>query len=144
MHQWLRRLGSHVHFIRRILIDMNTICPADCFESKTGLCSRFMKEEDGWLDFGPLLRAVWDLDMAVDISVVQPMGAAHEAVVRKHIRDRNVTYEPVTACNAASLTDVVRSLCKDELELKKYGRQISTIGLARDGSGGVIHFDKTH
>jgi hypothetical protein len=66
---WLRQIGQHKFFIRKLIIDPGSICPAACDGPELATLQTF-RPRDGYLQFGALLRAIWDSDLKILVSFV--------------------------------------------------------------------------
>jgi hypothetical protein len=139
---WLAQLGSRVHLLRKIELDLDTLCPARCND-------RIVQEdiidvsEKGPISILPLLRVLWAGNLQIDVKVVHPNNAAYDKCVI--LRQ---TYHPARPplhfdISGRALTVTIRCLQRDDLNLKKYHRTLGEIHLKRDGSGGWITFLST-
>ena len=132
---WLKGLGSQAGMVRKVIIDLGFSCPWRYTWNRSE--GRHM--ECGLLDFKPLLMAIWNQNLDIDISAVHSSywdetGVAHYA---------DSSPPTTSAGNATAITQVLRALLRDELCLKRYGRLLGSIGVRRDGSGSVLQWCST-
>jgi hypothetical protein len=137
---WLTSLGDQVQWIRKLVIDLDGLCPSQCTAALTHHQPAF-EPKDNMINFGPLILALWSHGLRVDISVEQPKGGFFSATKNMHssLRLTNKDYE----CNTIGISAILRSLVDDGQDLKKYGPQISALGIRRDGEGGVVRWGTT-
>jgi hypothetical protein len=133
--RWLRGIGQHQSFVRRLCVDIGSVCSlgCTCVEQSRGPTFR---REDGFLHFGDLVQAVWTSDSKMiitftDQGIMADTTALSEEQIAAHVR---------SACDLKRLGEVVQALFRDELGMKKFRRAIGDIGIKADGSGGVFVF----
>jgi hypothetical protein len=141
---WINALGGQPRSLRKIVFDIDTLCPLECYadaEGCTEYWSRF-RRRDGLIEVQALLRAIWSQDLHFDIETVQPkeqpylkVKAWGPSLVSDHPSNGNY------ACDPAAITKGLNSLVRDELGLRKYGRLLRGIGIKRNGSGGMVSWE---
>jgi hypothetical protein len=144
---WLGNIGQQTSLIRNLVIDLDALCPVGCrgswgFMSMEDSC---FKSQDGLIEVQDLLRAIWNHNMDVVVTFIQPQSQAfqdmrHSASEYSHT---NLALQ-CFVCNAAIITKVFESLMKDQLGLQKYGRLLGGVGIKRDGSGGSVTWTASH
>lgn len=137
---WLNSLGNQVQWVRKLVINLDGLCPSQCAAALADHRPAF-EPRDNLIDFGPLVLAIWSHGMRIDVSVVQPKSGFFSATKNMHSSLHLITkdYE----CDTTGISTILRSLVDNRQELKKYGPQISALGIRRDGGGGVIRWGTT-
>jgi hypothetical protein len=141
---WLRQIGQHKSFVRKLCIDLGSICPVDRKVIRQAEPQTF-RPHDGYLQFGALLQAVWasDRQMAVTFIDPQPHSYCHIEPDPRHAP--TLTYDYTTphtrsTRNVGRLNQTFQLLCNDGLGMRKFRRAILDLGIKVDGSGGVFVF----
>jgi hypothetical protein len=139
---WLRQIGQHWRSVRKLEIDLQSICPSDCY---CCVAAHDFRLHNGYLEFGPLLQAIWADDLDITITFTNSKEATYRSFNVNSQGDRcgpalqSVYYLlNENGCIAERLTRTVQALCNDDLGLKRYRRVIGNIGVCRDGSAGVV------
>ena len=138
---WMRQLGSRVRLIRKLEIDFDALCPANC---PTVHCTStdVFNPSKGPIDVTVLLIALWANDVYPDIHIVY-----HEDKIQNTCGNFSLSSSDKSSAkldkSGPALDRLLRSMVHDELRLKRYLRTISYIGLDRDASGGRIVFTST-
>ncbi|CAN9313156.1 unnamed protein product [Alternaria sp. RS040] len=125
------RIGTQAHWLRKIVLDLCLLTTPKLYRSlahpdrvKDGALERF--------EITPLLHAIWNLDINVDVSLV------------------NTRYFPPIHgltdldLNAPSMSAILKSILGGQLELRKYGRLLYAVTIYADGSGGEINWGTTN
>ncbi|CAN9202958.1 unnamed protein product [Alternaria alternata] len=125
------RIGTQAHWLRKVVLDLCVLESSELYRSlaypdqvKDGAPGRF--------EITPLLRAVWSLDLNVDVSLVNTRG--HSPV--QGFADLNF--------NAPSMSAILKSILGGQLELRKYGRLLYAVNIYGDASGGEINWGTTN
>jgi hypothetical protein len=139
---WLRQIGQYRRFVRKLEIDLQGICPSGCH---CCVAAHDFRLHDGYLEFGPLLKAIWADDLDIAITFTNSKKATNRSF---NVDSQGNRFGPAVqsvyytlnenGCIAERLTRTVQALCKDDLGLKRYRRVIGNIGVCRDGSAGVV------
>ncbi|RYN79338.1 hypothetical protein AA0120_g10734 [Alternaria tenuissima] len=124
------RIGTQAQWLRKIELDLCLLTKSKLYRSlahpdrvKYGALERF--------EITPFLRAIWDLDLNVDVSLV------------------NTRYFPPIHgltdldLNAPSMSAIFKSILGGQLGLRKYGRLLYAVTICGDGSGGEISWGTT-
>jgi hypothetical protein len=137
---WLTSLGDQIQWVRKLVINLDGLCPSQCTAALTHHQPAF-EPKDNMINFGPLILAIWSYGLRIDISVVQPKSGFFSATKNMHssLHLTNRDYE----CNITGISAILRSLVDDGQDLKKYGPQISALGIRRDGEGGIVRWGTT-
>jgi hypothetical protein len=130
---WLKQLGNGMRLIRKLELDLDSLCPERC-SSETPEILSFDIHKEGLIDVLPLLSLVWDEDPQFDIRVVRAKHEAYQSCVELHNSEGDYSM----SCEA--LTATLRAIQRDDLDVKRLHRGIAHIGLKRDGSGGAVVF----
>jgi hypothetical protein len=134
---WLKQLGSGLRLIRKLELDLDTLCPKRCSTQTTTRLS-FDVHIEGLIDVLPLLSLVWDEDLHFDIRLVQAKHEAYQSCVELHTEYGARSRDYSMPCEA--LTAALRAFQRDDLDMKRLRRVIAHVGLKRDGSGGAVVF----
>jgi hypothetical protein len=132
--EWLRILGSHSKWLKKLTINLDALCRADCPRE-----SRIPSRSDptgSLLEILPLVRLAWNSDEKLEIAFVHPQAPAHGFSEAAH----GVAPAPTTRINALSLTDVIRAMSEDQLHIRPHDFLVHSIGIRRDGSMGGVSF----
>lgn len=121
------RTGTQAQWLREIELDLCLLTKSKHYRSlahpdrvKYGALERF--------EITPFLRAIWDLDLNVDVSLV------------------NTRYFPPIHgltdldLNAPSMSAIFKSILGGQLGLRKYGRLLYAVTICGDGFGGEIRW----
>jgi hypothetical protein len=133
---WLRQIGQHKYFVRRLVIDLGSTCPSGCDGTDQTLGHTF-RRTDGYLQFGDLLRAIWASDLKIAITFV---AAARHCHIRFEDVDHQNSPTSQALTDAERLSKTFEALAKDELDMKKFRRVIGDIGITPNGTGGIFVF----
>lgn len=132
--RWLRGIAQHQSFVRKLCIDIGSVCilGSFCVEQTRGPTFR---REDGYLHFGELVQAVSTSETKMVITFTDQDIMADATTLSE---DNPALTR--SACDPKRLSVVVQALCKDTLGMKKSRRAIGDIGIKADGSAGVFVF----
>lgn len=143
--RWLTTIGNYKLLVRKIVIDLDALCHEHCEYARHYCHSRTTNGSHGLLDFTQLLRTLWEQEIKAKIVFLQPQRESHRYWGRFAEPSRRARHPVPPAasygCNAAALTQVLRALRSNGMDIKKYNRILSTIHVHRDGSGGLIMYE---
>jgi len=129
----LSALGSQIRFLKKVNIDLDTLCPMLC-QRYNGTFS-YEGLGEGYLHAEPLLRMLWRDDWSFDVVFV-----GHRRL-GKHSQEE---HQDIAKLDADVMTDMIRTLRRDELGIKKWMDIICMIGVRRDGTEGFLLLRSTH
>jgi len=99
--EFFSRLGSQAHWLRNIVLDLDYLQTKNCFRGEARLDNDFEEQERVFderlelFEVTPFLRAIWRLQVDVDVSFTQPFGPA------------NHQGWEVFQCHASSITTIM-------------------------------------
>jgi hypothetical protein len=115
--QFLKRLGSQAHWIRKVTIDLERLSLTDYYDFVDGRAPRKYCGFDIW----PLLCILWDHDLAVDITYIN-----HE-------------FTPGLAFKASAIALTTHCLLEGQLMMLKASHILTgAVFIDYNGSGGDI------
>jgi hypothetical protein len=136
---WLDSLGSCAYPLEKVVIELDTLCPRGCFGQDSVLnCWDIFRREDELIEVHPLLQALWNMDFKPSLEVRQPQGLCHRKFQSWSRMTCNVFDLGRFDLDVTAITSVLCALLHDQLDLRRYGRQLGGIGIKRDGSGGAV------
>ena len=117
-------LGSQASWLQKIALDLEGFTEEDHYHTETNdwRCPVFRYRGPALFDVTPLLRAIWDLKLKVDVRMIE----------------RRDSLIPI-GCGEA-MTRVIRSILSGQLCLRQYGPQVTAVAVKHDGSGGSINW----
>jgi hypothetical protein len=137
---WITALGKHAHLLRKVEIDIDTICPIDCQEP----CDNWTRtpfQSRGLIEVGRLLSMIWSGGLrALDFTFISIPS------VNSSYSGHFDSYDMAQRHNEwdlSALSSLLRTPLRDAAGIAKYWRTIGNISLERDGSGGVVTFWST-
>ncbi|KAH3911201.1 hypothetical protein HBH56_131710 [Parastagonospora nodorum] len=134
--EWLRQIGQHRVFISKLVIDLESVCPGRC-DTKQSLLQTF-QPEDGYIQFGKLLQAIWANDLKIVISFVYQCRYSEPVLGRLPWTEAHTEYQgPISAEN---ITVLFQALARDDLGMKKFRNAIGDVGIEKHGEFGIIVF----
>jgi hypothetical protein len=138
-HSWLHQIGQHRFFVRKLVIDLGSICYLN-HKPRAWDQSQTFRTRDGFLHFGALLDAVWASNQRMAITLIDPKPhlschipldqPRNNSVYTRYYSNTLIT-EPR---NVEKLNAVFQALCKDELGMRKFCRAIRDVGIMTDAS----------
>jgi len=142
---WLDRIGSRAHLLRKVEVDLDTLCPPNC--RYVGDHREYVTEIDqagkGMIDITPLLGLVWTRYPALQLSLVFVHNTVQDECKEAldHLRHGQTPLDrrtwPSVLCEP-TVKDTFQLLRQDSLGIKKFWPSILSIGLSRDGLRGVV------
>lgn len=129
------QLECHKQFLRKIDLDLDTVCPANCPRT-SGYHLKYWEFDplgEGTFNIAALLHLIWSEDLRVALHVTQPKNEAYSK--RFEPRPSTTVFHDVQ-CEA--LNHIIRSIQEGALDLKKFGHLISYVTLRRDAQGGPL------
>lgn len=134
---WLRQIGQHKFFLRKLVIDISSTCSLGCVDTEKARLSTF-RPNDGYHQFGALLQSIWASDLKMMVSFVKTLQlSGHRCSLRPSTQRRA---RSSAASNVERLTATFQALAKDDLDMKRFRRAIGDIGIKADGTVGVFAF----
>lgn len=133
---WLRRLGQHKAFIKKLVIDLGSVCPPRCY-TKPSLLQTF-RPNDECIQFGGLLQAIWADELKMVVSFVYQELYTAPVSQGRTLNQASTTYRsPISAEN---ITTMFQALARDDLGMKKFRHAIGDIGIEKHGEFGIMVF----
>ena len=83
--RWLENLGEQAHSQRKLVIDIDALCPADCWGSGLQGSFEMLPGEQGWVEVLPLLQLIWTRRLDLEVEFVQLRGEAHRELSRRYV-----------------------------------------------------------
>ncbi|KAF2127920.1 hypothetical protein P153DRAFT_397814 [Dothidotthia symphoricarpi CBS 119687] len=140
---WLTNLGSQLAQVKKVVVDMGSLCPERCHSADDAIMDCVYSDPrigSACIEIFPLLRVIWSRNWHGNITFAScnrptcPDGSVNHRV-----------YEPTyDESGFGALTQTVRFLRRDDLDIKKAMPLICHIAVARDGQRGVVIFRSTH
>jgi hypothetical protein len=136
---WLRQIGQHRFFVRKLIVDLGSICYMND-KPMISNNSQTFRTCDGFLQFGALLDAVWASDQRMDVTLIDPKPhpSCH---ISQDLQRNNCTYFQrysdsikTNERNLEKLNAVFKALCNDELGMRKFRRAIRDVGITKSAS----------
>jgi hypothetical protein len=136
---WLRQIGQHNRFVRKLCVDLGSICPLQSHIVQQNKQQTF-RSSDGFLQIGPLLGAVWASDGQMVVRFIDNQPGLHCQVFHKrhqqasqytHHNSHTFTTQPR---DVERFNTVFQALCNDALGMRKFRRAIRDVGITADGS----------
>jgi len=115
---FFQRLGSQVHWIRKVILDITSRPWAPNFDIWS-----FPYTYDVF-EVGILLRFLWHHRLALDVAYLQYKGASRDV------------------CNPPAMTRVMRCILEGQVMLKASRSQMLEIAIKYDGSGGMFRLGR--
>ncbi|KAI4610611.1 hypothetical protein J4E83_008225 [Alternaria metachromatica] len=116
---FLQRLGSQVHWIRKVILDITTRQWASKFD-RCGYPYTY-----DVFEVGILLEFLWHHRLAIEVAYLQDKVASWEV------------------CNAPAMTRIMRCILEGQMMLKASRSQMLEIAIKYDGSGGMFRLVKS-
>ncbi|KAF2030517.1 hypothetical protein EK21DRAFT_111830 [Setomelanomma holmii] len=144
---WLSQIGQHKTLVRRLQISLGSICPRFCNRTDRGSAAparvQTFRRQDGYLQFGMLLREIWANNLKLEIKFTDE-EQTHARVAYTIYRSSGCYQEQDSrapaqyGCNPERMSQLLQALCNDELGFKKFLRVIGDIGCRMNGLEGVF------
>jgi hypothetical protein len=135
---WLKRIGNHIQMLRKLELDVNNVCSTHCRIGRMGYWARTTLHAEALIDLGPILCIIWREGLnALEVSFVKPKKNMRNCPIAQI---RGFPLQTSYGCDVPALNKLMRSLLRDDLDIKKYCRSIDSISIRRDGSGGLVAF----
>jgi hypothetical protein len=134
---WLHQIGQHKFFLRRLCIDLGSICVVGCRVRPQPQPQTFLPR-DGYLQFGSLLQLVWESDRQITVTFMDPQPHLRcfiefqlpQTIAHIH---RYINETTQTGRNVERLNQTFQLLCNDGWCMKKFRRAIEDVGIKPDG-----------
>jgi hypothetical protein len=132
---WLYRLGSQRSLVKKIWLDLNSMCRVHCPDyfgeaNSTVLYGSEPRSNEFAVAFLPFLKVVWKYNLQARLSIAQTS-----------LPNSIVTYNmnrPPSIMPRMSIT--AQAFCKDTLDIAKFHRTLGYIAIREDGTGDVVHW----
>ncbi|KAF2820342.1 hypothetical protein CC86DRAFT_471438 [Ophiobolus disseminans] len=136
--RWITALGHNARLLRKVELDVGRVCPGNCPSLHYAWSDSVLWPQD-ILEVGLILSPIWCNKLtALDVkfvSVAKIMSSCY-AVVGLPPESNGF--------HLTGLNDILKTLLRDKPDIAKYRRTIGSIGIKRDGSGGVVVFWTTN
>jgi hypothetical protein len=124
--------------LRKLELNVDDVCLTHCRIDRRRDWARTTLHAQGLIDLGPILCIIWREGLtALEVSSVKSKNKMPNCPTT-----RIGGFPPQTSngCDVPALNKLIRSLLRDDLDIKKYCRSINKISVRRDGSGGLVAF----
>ncbi|KAF2024202.1 hypothetical protein EK21DRAFT_94299 [Setomelanomma holmii] len=138
--RWLEEIGSQASMVRKVVIDLDCLCPADCMIAWPGFGKHHHLSLE-MFDVKPVLGYMWRYELSLDISLTQDGGRRYQENIAEH-----PTILPPAAYgyDVASITQTFRSLMQEQLRVREYGSLLHSVGIERDSAMGALQWATTN
>jgi hypothetical protein len=135
----LLSIGSQLPLLKKVVIDLATLCPYACDDHFPFLREGFASD---YLHFGDLLRVLWNGACNFDVTFIDESQSG--CCGYKSNCEEHCSRVPCSCVDTEALTETLRALRRDDLDIKRWLDHVCVIGVHVNGNDGFILFRSTH